>query len=74
MLATADAIIHIECQFHLKGGEFLLDSATPNPDGGVHMVFTSMSGGSDRTSDVTAEGMDEEMWNLTQCNFPGEHV
>lgn len=73
MLTTTEACIHVGCQFHLKGGEFLLDTSTPAQDGGMQLFFASMSGLPDRTSDVTPEGMEDPMWNLTQCNFPAEH-
>jgi hypothetical protein len=73
MLTTTEARIHIGCQFHLKRGEFLLDTAVDTA-GGVQMTLSPLSGeGPDVVMDVTAEGMDDAMWSLTVCNFPGDH-
>lgn len=72
MLTTTQARIHIGCQFHLKRGEFLLLSAGDTALG-VLMTFTSTTGGPDNQMEVMADHVEDEMWNLTICNFPSEH-
>ncbi len=73
MLSTTAARIHTGCQFHLKGGDFLLVSAGYTISG-VLMTFTSLSEDfPGREMEVMADHVGDEMWNLVICNFPAQH-
>jgi hypothetical protein len=72
VLTTTQARIHTGCQFHLKGGDFLLDSASDTLSG-VLVRFTSLTEFPDREMEVMADHVEDEMWNLVICNFPAEH-
>jgi hypothetical protein len=74
MLSTTAAKIHVNCQFHLKRGEFLLTSVLEVAGEYTRMSFTSMDGTSTSETEVQVADLGDEIWNLTQCNFPGEHV
>lgn len=74
MILTAEASIHTGCQFHLKRGEFILLTAEADGAGGVIMTFAPLSGeGNNVVTEVTEEGLETQLWNLTQCNNTVQH-